>query len=310
MDNILGFWLRWTTTPWAWLDTTPRWGLLAPHQVGDLEYIRQKLLRGFVDPHWESMLEELVEEKNLESKVHLQHLRHGPARHRTSVTATSTWSSLPVCVLCSCSKRQNQTMRRSETELPQPDHLQRHPITYTPQCGCVYQGYPSPWTKGCSAKLWSHDLDSAYRQFPLRDQSYGYTILAPRGRTVWRHGALAFGATSIVWSFNRAADCLMFLARKLLLASVYHVDDFAAVESARLAPSSFDNLTYLCESLGLKTKPKKAAPPSSQQTLLGVQFYIQPGGVTIMPCLEWPRSSGRYNLSWSLTVCHPTKHRS
>ena len=49
--------------------------------------------------------------------------------------------------------------------------------------------------------LWSHDLDS--RQFPVKDQAFSYTILfTDDGPTLWRHGSLAFGATSSVWAFR------------------------------------------------------------------------------------------------------------
>lgn len=79
----------------------------------------------------------------------------------------------------------------------------------------------------------------------------------------------------------------MYVSRKALLSSVYHfVDDFTAVEPGEGSQSSFSSFTDLCHSLGLKTKSKKAAPPSTQHTLLGVEFHIQKDGVTIMPCPE------------------------
>ena len=85
--------------------------------------------------------------------------------------------------------------------------------------------------------LWSHDLDAAYRQFGVRNQSYSFTFFfTDRGASLWRHGALAFGATSSVWSFNRAADCPQFVTRKLLLVGLFHyLDDFAAIDQATWA---------------------------------------------------------------------------
>lgn len=256
------------------------------------QYVHQKLTRGFVDQHWESMLQELVEEKQLD-------------RVQGPFAAPSTWPCKTVAPLghqllppppgtvfpsVCFAVVQSDKIRRCE-DLRRSFHNQTIFATQSPthhNVDVYINAIRHLGQQGEELQLWSHDLDSAYRQFPLRDQRYAYTILAtPSCPTLWRHGALAFGATSSVWSFNRAADCLMYVARKLLMAGVYHyVDDFAAVESTRLSRSSFESFTDLCECLSLKTKQKKAAPPSSQQVLLGVQFHIQPSGVTVMPCPE------------------------
>ena len=40
----------------------------------------------------------------------------------------------------------------------------------------------------------------------------------------------------------------------------------------------------MSSALGLRTKPKKACPPALKQTLLGVNFDIQPKGLQLLPC--------------------------
>ena len=88
---------------------------------------------------------------------------------------------------------------------------------------------------------WCQDLAAAYRQFPVRNPAHGYTVLlTPAGPTLWRHNSLCFGATGSVWSFNRAADAMGFLARQLLATPVCHfVDDFSCTEPAVTSQSSY-----------------------------------------------------------------------
>ena len=254
------------------------------------QYIFQKLKRKFVDPHWAPMLEELLQEKDL-GRV------QGPfaapadwpcrtvAPHGQQLLPTPNGEIFPsVCFAVV----QSDKIRRCE-DLRRSFHNQTIYATQTPTHHNVDTYIEVIRSLGQSQRqpvLWSHDLDSAYRQFPVKDQRYSYTILfTESGPTLWRHGALAFGATSSVWSFNRAADCLMFLARKLHIANAFHyVDDYAGIEGSNIADSSFEAFSKLCTSLGLRTKPKKAAPPARRQPMLGVVFQIHDDGVLLSPC--------------------------
>ena len=139
---------------------------------------------------------------------------------------------------------------------------------------------------GTQSELWTHDLDSAYRQFPVRDRSVAYTVLiTPSGPTLWCHGALCFGASASVWAFNRCADAIQFAARKLLLLPVHHfVDDFAAAEPTTLAHTGFTSFQSLFEILGLQMKPSKACAPRSEQKLLGVNIIIQEDQLVLQVC--------------------------
>ncbi len=116
-------------------------------------------------------------------------------------------------------------------------------------------------------ETWCQDLAAAYRQFPLRCPSHGFTtLLTPGGPTLWQHHCLSFGATGSVWGFNRAADALCFLARQILaIPSVHYVDDFSATKPHTTSKSSFDTFEELFRALGM------AQAPAAQQRLLGVQ---------------------------------------
>ena len=133
---------------------------------------------------------------------------------------------------------------------------------------------------------WCQDLNSAYRQFPLKCPSHAFTILmCPFGATLWRHHCLAFGASGSVWSFNRAADAMTFVARRLWLSPVTHyVDDFSCTEATATNESSYLAFETTFKHLGLRMKAKKAQPPNTQQKVLGVILQHQEQAVQIATC--------------------------
>ena len=139
---------------------------------------------------------------------------------------------------------------------------------------------------GLHPLVWVHDLDAAYRQLPVRDSDKAYMVLqTPSGPTLWRHNSLCFGAAASVWNFNRFADLLQFLARRLLWVPVHHyVDDFASVEDITLAESGFSTFDSMFGTLGLQMKPKKALKPATKQKLLGVIIEVNSTHVTLRPC--------------------------
>eukprot|EP00438_Fugacium_kawagutii_P009053 Skav200345 [mRNA] locus=scaffold2819:30500:32006:- [translate_table: standard] len=109
--------------------------------------------------------------------------------------------------------------------------------------------------------VWGHDLDAAYRQVPLRPSPHSYTILpTPHGATLWKHRATPFGAVAAVWSFNRVADAMVALARRLLCCLV------------------------MFRTLGLAMKTNKAQPPNRAQKVLGVIIRTEVENVTVGAC--------------------------
>lgn len=134
-------------------------------------------------------------------------------------------------------------------------------------------------------KIWAQDLNGAYRHFPVQNPDDCYCVLlTPEGPLVLRHHALMFGAASSVWNFNRAADSLMFLSRRLLACTVGHyVDDFIGIESNDLVDSGYSQFTKLMRVLGLRMKETKALPPSTTQKVLGVNMTISEEKVVLSP---------------------------
>ena len=88
-----------------------------------------------------------------------------------------------------------------------------------------------------------HDLNAAYRQFPVNHPGHSGTILQTEyGPTLWCHLAMCFGA-----------DAMQQLLRVLLLAGHY------VVEFDYLADSGFEAFEELFHTVGLRVKPSKAS---------------------------------------------------
>jgi hypothetical protein len=133
--------------------------------------------------------------------------------------------------------------------------------------------------------VWAQDLNGAYRQFPVKDPCECLCVLqTPEGPLILRHFALSFGATASVWSFNRSADAMTFLARRLLgIAIGHYVDDFIAIEPHNLAASSFQQFTRFSRLLGLRMKESKALAPNPNQKVLGVLMEVTQTEVILRP---------------------------
>ena len=79
---------------------------------------------------------------------------------------------------------------------------------------------------GHECSTWSQDLAGAYRQFPVRNPGDCYcALITSAGPILFRHHALTFGAVASVWSFNRSADALTFLSRRVLALTAGHYVD-------------------------------------------------------------------------------------
>lgn len=140
--------------------------------------------------------------------------------------------------------------------------------------------------RGIQGEVWGHDLDAAYRQLPVRNPHRCHVVLQlGHGVSLWRRNALSFGSTASVWSFNRWADSLQMIARRILHIPVRHfVDDFAGIEDRALAGSGFQAFRDFFTELGITTKTKKEQPPQARRRLLGVILHTHHDGVELCPC--------------------------
>ncbi len=260
-------------------------------QIANQSYVHQRLRQASVDEHWEPMLQELLDDR---SKGRLEGPFRAPPDWPIETIGIPGEQLLaapegPVFAAFCFSVLQSDKIRRCE------DHRRSHhnstiAVSDVPHHDNIdaYVRLAMWWLDKCPdpVQVWAHDLDSAYRQLGLRDQTFAYVIInTPAGAMLFRHTALCFGSTASVWSFNRFADSLVSLTHHLFLTPVLHyVDDFGGIETANTAQSAFDTFAAFFRCLGLKTKDKKAEAPNSAQKLLGVIIEIEPEGVRLSPC--------------------------
>ena len=258
-------------------------------QIHNRHYTLAKLKGRRVDPEWETMLQELKEEVQ-------------KGRMSGPYTSPSWWPmssigmddrqmlQLPnedVAFSFCFSVKQTDKVRRCEdfrrsghnSTIVAHDVPHHHDIrAFTALALCQERADAPP-------KIWAQDLNGAYRQFPVQNPDDCFCVLmTPRGPLVLRHHALMFGATSSVWNFNRAADSLVFLSRRLLACTVGHyVDDFIGIEASSLVVSGYDQFTRLMRVLGLRMKEAKALPPATTQKVLGVNMTLTDDEVMLAP---------------------------
>ena len=254
-------------------------------------YLLHRLRHPYVDQHWQTMLDELIQDRNNGKLV-------GPLRAPDNWPVSTVGiqgeplQELPCEVLGASicfAVVQSDKIRRCE-DFRRSHHNATIQAWDSPHHHCIGE-YASlaAWNIKQGSKgvgLWAHDLDAAYRQLPIRDVRYAFVVLqTPKGVTLWQHQALGFGATASVWGFNRMADSMLYLARQLTLIPCLHfVDDFGGIEDMATAHNSFQCFDQMFASLGLRMKQKKAAPPADYQKMLGVFVRLGQHHIELHPC--------------------------
>ena len=252
-------------------------------------YTHSKLLQGRPDPFWTVMLDELYEERRL-------------GRLSGPFVQPSWWPCMSVgfegedllplpqdqiTVSFCFSVQQQDKVRRCE-DFRRSGHNATVAVNDSPPHDDVdkfIQLAKAYSSLGFCSEVWSQDLSGAYRQFPVRNPDDCYcAILTEKGPMLFKHHALSFGAVASVWSFNRCADALTFLSRRLLAVTVGHyVDDFIGVEEEHTVMSGFEQFTRLFRLLGLRMKEKKALAPSPSHKILGVQMTLAQHQAVLAP---------------------------
>ena len=252
-------------------------------------HVTDRLRHYRVDEHWKPMLDELRTELELgrlegpfRSPDWWPKKAIGLEGHALQPTPPGTMTAAFCFSVCQHTKiRRCEDHRRSfHNATVQVDDVPPHEDI------SVYTNVARSFMmEGMPTASWGQDLNAAYRQFPVKSTDHTYTILCcPDGPVVFRHCALSFGSTASVWSFNRTADAVCFLARRILWTPTCHyVDDFGCVEGETTIQSSFESFENLFRTLGLRMKPSKAQPPAQEQKLLGVLFRTADNDITLQP---------------------------
>ena len=133
---------------------------------------------------------------------------------------------------------------------------------------------------GEKSYMWKRDLSRFFLQIPLDPVEYSRVCFIWRGLFFFFVG-LAFGLRHSGLQGQKLTDCVSWIHRRRGLETiteqmfniVNYSDDFGGVETIHArAKESFSQLKWLLDDLGLQEAAKKAEPPSTQMTFLGVMF--------------------------------------
>ena len=133
---------------------------------------------------------------------------------------------------------------------------------------------------GKGAFMWKRDLSRFFLQIPMDPTEYNKVGIIWRGLFFFFTG-LAFGLRHSGLQGQRVTDGVAWILRRLGLESgdgrqyqvCNYVDDLGGVESTKVrAKQAYVALGELLEDLGLQESAKKAVPPTTEITYLGVQF--------------------------------------
>ena len=133
---------------------------------------------------------------------------------------------------------------------------------------------------GEGAFMWKRDLSRFFLQIPMDPTEYNKVGIVWRGLFFFFTG-LAFGLRHSGLQGQRVTDGVSWILRRLGLESgdgrqfqvCNYVDDLGGVESTTArAMEAYVALGELLEDLGLEESVKKAVPPTTEITYLGVQF--------------------------------------
>ena len=144
---------------------------------------------------------------------------------------------------------------------------------------------------GQGSWMWKRDLSRFFMQIPLDPVEYNKVGVIWRGLFFF-FVCLAFGLRHSGLNGQRLTDAVSWILRQFGLETdeemIYqvcnYVDDLGGVEPTKeRAQAAYDTLAWLLEDLGLQESKKKAVPPTTQITYLGVQFNSMTMQMSVPP---------------------------
>ena len=122
---------------------------------------------------------------------------------------------------------------------------------------------------GRGAVIYKRDLRKAYRQFPVDPGDY-YLLGYYWQNKYYFDTALAMGQRNAGIGCSRVTRAIMHIHGKSGHKGISYLDDLIGVSHPANGDIAFDQLGRTLDELGLKENFKKACPPSTSQTVLGV----------------------------------------
>ena len=130
---------------------------------------------------------------------------------------------------------------------------------------------------GAGCLLWKRDLSRWFMQLKVDPADLDKLGFVWRGKQ-FLFTSLIWGCRNAGYNAQRVSSCVSFIHQKLGLTisdeeffSIVYIDDFAGCEKGDRAFSSYDALGNLLSRLGIEESKKKACPPSTVMTFLGIE---------------------------------------
>ena len=135
---------------------------------------------------------------------------------------------------------------------------------------------------GGGAHIYKRDLRQAYRQFPIDPHDFnllGYNW----DRQFYFDTVLCMGQCNAAMACQRTTSCVSYIHSSRGHLCSNYLDDFIGVSPPHSSARAFSELGTLLASLGLDEKVSKACPPSSVQTVLGVEINTVNMTISVTP---------------------------
>ena len=124
---------------------------------------------------------------------------------------------------------------------------------------------------GTGALIYKRDLKKAYRQIPVDPGDYCY--LGYHWNDQWYFDTvLAMGQRNAAMACSRTTNAVMYIHKIKGYCGVNYLDDLIGVSPPEEGMDGFLYLGQLLKDLGLLESEQKAYPPSTVQTVLGVEI--------------------------------------
>ena len=130
--------------------------------------------------------------------------------------------------------------------------------------------------KGCL--MYKRDLSRWFLQLPVDPAEYDKLGFIWRGK-LWFWISFVWGTRHAGYSGQRVATAVLYIFRNYglkkfqeLYNAMVYMDDYGGCERGEKAFTAFFDLGKLLADLGIKESKKKALPPSTKMTFLGVEF--------------------------------------
>ena len=136
--------------------------------------------------------------------------------------------------------------------------------------------------KGQGCLLFKTDLSRAYRQLSYDPISFNLVAFVWR-KHIFCDTVLTMGSRSSAYCCQKFTNAISFIMFKLGIYVLNYLDDLASAEVGNNAMFAFKTIQAVLQKCGIDESKKKACPPSTIMTFVGVLFNTETMTIEITP---------------------------